>query len=193
MRNPQTLPSIARFSICAGVSLPMTTPEPVSNSRSRSSGVFGRTAFGASHTGLPSTSSRRSSAQTLPVPPISTPKKSCFASACDRQRDRILRPVVRAPDLARLHAGEREVGRVAVLAHPQPHELADGLAAQEAAPLDRRSGEVHGMDLVSVENACGLAAVRSSRADHRPPCTIASSTETVPAGPPPQPAGRVPL
>ena len=58
------------------------------------------------------------------------------------QRDRVLRPVVRAPDLARLHAGEPEVGRVAVLAHPQPHEIADRLAPQKAAPLDGLASEV---------------------------------------------------
>ncbi len=50
-----------------------------------------------------------------------------------------------------------------------------------------------GMILVRVENASGLVAVRSSLADHRPPCTMAPSTEIVPGGRPLQPAGRVPL
>jgi hypothetical protein len=50
-----------------------------------------------------------------------------------------------------------------------------------------------GTVLVSVENASGLVAVRSSLADHRPPCTMAPSTETVPGGPPLQPAGTAPL
>src|SRR6185436_20168617 len=58
------------------------------------------------------------------------------------ERDRVLLPFVRALYSLRLHRGEREVRCVAVLTHPQAHEVADVLAAQEPSPLDRRAGKI---------------------------------------------------
>ena len=114
--------------------------------------------------------------------------------AMHRQRNRVFRPVVCALDLALLHVVEGEVRRVAVLAHPQPHELAHVLAAQESAPLDRRAGEVHGDDLGDGGKACWGWPRRARAAPtivRRGRCR--PSTKMVAAGPPPQPRGDVPL
>ena len=75
---------------------------------------------------------------------------------------------------------------------PVPADSLARVRMAVSARTERRAGWFWRVAAGVALAACALVVVRSSRADHRPPCTMSPSTEIVDGGPPPQPRGDVP-
>ena len=112
----------------------------------------------------------------------------------DGQRNGVFRPVSSCPS-----PGAAACCRTQAMAYLRPRastvpgtrshfRFARIRATQSVAPA-----KSIGIVLVMVEKLLGLVATRSSRTAHRPPWTTVPSTKMVPAGPPPQPRGELPL
>ena len=152
-----------------------------------------RSTRGTISIGLPSSSRRRSSAQTRPVPEARTPNVSCFAAALSGStieysahsvvpfnwRRCMLSNATDPPSLScRIH---RPVKSDTFSVRRKP--------CNSSFVPAKSTGIVFEMAV----NALGLSSFRSIRTAHRPPCTVCPSTANVPGGPPFQPVGTPPV